>query len=238
MKMQNEAFTYTDITEDQATKLDQLSDLLRKENETHNLTRITDPEEIKQRHFLDSLIAVEIINSHAKTKTPKVVDIGSGAGFPGLVLAIAMPNINLTSVEATGKKIDFQKQALAEMKLGNVEAIHARAEELSNNPKYREQFDFAVSRAVADLAILSELCLPFVKPGGYFLAWKGQKAVEEIKNAKQAIKALGGQMTDLAPYTLDEDDNEGNLQIIIIKKITQTQKKFPRSYRAIKNKPL
>jgi 16S rRNA (guanine527-N7)-methyltransferase len=227
------------LTESQENKFNQLSDLLRKENQTHNLTRITDPKEIEQRHFADSLAAVDIINNLApQIKTPKIIDIGSGAGFPGLALAIAMPHIFLTSVDATGKKISFQKQAIAQLDLNNVRAIHTRAEELARDPNHRETYDFAVSRAVADLAILLELCLPFVEPGGYFLAWKGQKAVEEINNAKKAIKVLGGQVMAMTPYTLEEGTTESNLQIITIKKITPTPNKYPRKFKDIKNKPL
>lgn len=226
------------LTQPQQNKFNQLSDLLRKENQTHNLTRITDPKEIEQRHFTDSLAAVDIINKlAAEIKNPRIIDIGSGAGFPGLALAIAMPNIQLTSVEATGKKINFQKQAAAELELTNVTLINKRAEDIANDPAHREQYDFAVSRAVAGLAILSELCIPFVQPGGYFLAWKGRKADEEIKNATQAIKLLGGQITDQTPYALEEE-TESSLQIITIRKITPTPKKYPRPYKAIKQKPL
>jgi len=231
--------TCNNLTEIQTDKFNQLSDLLRKENQTHNLTRITDPEEIQQRHFADSLVAVDIINKLApQIEKPKIIDIGSGAGFPGLALAIAMPQIELTSVEATGKKINFQKQAAFELELTNVTAIHTRAEELAGYSRHREQYDFAVSRAVADLAILSELCLPFVEPGGYFLAWKGQKAQQEIDNAKKAIKTLGGQILQITPYTLDKSTSDSNLQIVVIEKISPTPKKYPRPYKAIKQKPL
>jgi len=231
--------TWNNLTETQIDKFNQLSEILRKENQTHNLTRITDPKEIQQRHFADSLAAVDIINKLApRIEKPKIIDIGSGAGFPGLALAIAMPNINLTSVEATGKKINFQKQATAQLDLNNVNAIQTRAEELANNPAHREQYDFAVSRAVANLTILSELCLPFVEPGGFFLAWKGQKAQEEIDNAKHAIKKLGGQIAQLTPYSLEENATESNLQIVVIRKTTPTPNKYPRPYKAIKQKPL
>jgi len=216
-----------------------LSELLRQQNQTHNLTRITDPKEIQQRHFADSIAAVEIINDlAAELKTPKIIDVGSGAGFPGLPLAIAMPNIFLTSVDATGKKISFQKQAVSELDIKNVRAIHTRAEELARDPNHRETYDFAVSRAVAGLSVLAELCLPFVEPGGYFLAWKGQKAVEEINNAKKAIKVLGGQVTAMTPYFVDENTNESNLQIITIRKIKPTPDKYPRKFKEIKQKPL
>ena len=225
------------LTETQKNKFNQLSDLLRKENQTHNLTRITEPKEIQQRHFADSLAAVDIINKlAAEIKNPKIIDIGSGAGFPGLALAIAMPHIQLTSVEATGKKINFQKQAAAMLGLTNVTLINKRAEDLANDPAHREQYDFAVSRAVADLAILSELCIPFVQPGGYFLAWKGRKADEEIKNANGEIKLLCGQIADQTPYALNE--NESSLQIITIRKINSAPKKYPRPYKTIKQKPL
>ncbi|MCF7955442.1 MAG: 16S rRNA (guanine(527)-N(7))-methyltransferase RsmG [Phycisphaerae bacterium] len=227
------------LTESQQEKFNRLSDLLRKENQTHNLTRITDPEEIRQRHFADSLAAVDIINKLAgQIEKPRIIDIGSGAGFPGLALAIAMPQIELSSVEATGKKINFQLQAAGELELHNVTAIHARAEVLAADPRHRERYDFAVSRAVADLAILSELCLPFVEPGGYFLAWKGQKAQQEIDNAKKAIRTLGGEISQITPYTLEENASDSNLQIIVIRKSTPTPKKYPRPYKAIKQKPL
>ena len=225
------------LTESQTEKFNRLSEILRKENLICNLTRITDPKEIKKRHFDDSLAAVEIINKLKKTENPKIIDIGSGAGFPGLALAIAMPHIQLTSVEATGKKINFQIKAAAELELTNVTAVHERAEELARDSNHRDQYEFAVSRAVADLAILSELCLPFVKPGGYFLAWKGKKATEEIKNAANAIKTLGGQLKETIPYEI-EGLSESSLQIVVIKKKTQTPKKYPRPYKAIKQKPL
>jgi 16S rRNA (guanine527-N7)-methyltransferase len=227
------------LTESQKTKFNQLTDILRKESQIHNLTRITDPEEIQQRHYDDSLVAVDIMNKLApELKNPRIIDIGSGAGFPGLALAIAMPQIKLTSVESTGKKINFQKQATLEMDLNNVTTIQARAEELSNYPAHREQYDFVVSRAVANLAILSELCLPFVEPGGYFLAWKGQKAQEEIDIAKVAIKRLGGQIAQVTPYSLDENATESNLQIVVIRKITPTPVKYPRPFNIIKRSPL
>jgi len=227
------------LTESQQNKFNRLSEILRKENQTHNLTRITDPEEIQQRHFVDSLVAVDIINKLApQIEKPRIIDIGSGAGFPGLALAIAMPQIELTSVEATGKKINFQKQTASELELTNVTAIHARAEELATALRHREQYDFAVSRAVADLAILSELCLPFVEPGGYFLAWKGQKAQQEIDNAKKAIRILGGEISQITPYALDENASDSNLQIVVIRKITPTPKKYPRPFKEIKQKPL
>jgi 16S rRNA (guanine527-N7)-methyltransferase len=227
------------LTESQKTKFNQLTDILRKESQIHNLTRITDPEEIQQRHYDDSLVAVDIMNKLApELENPRIIDIGSGAGFPGLALAIAMPQIKLTSVESTGKKINFQKQATLEMDLNNVTTIHTRAEELADNPAHREQYDFAVSRAVANLAILSELCLPFVEPGGYFLAWKGQKAQEEIDNAKVAIKRLGGQIAQVTPYSLDENATESNLQIVVIRKITPTPEKYPRPFSTIKQSPL
>ena len=149
-----------------------------------------------------------------------------------------MPEIKLTSVEATGKKINFQKQAILELNLNNATAIQARAELLGNHPVHREQYDFVVSRAVANLAILSELCLPFVEPGGYFLAWKGQKAQEEIDNAKKGIKRLGGQIAQITPYSLDEDATESNLQIVVIRKITPTPEKYPRPFKIIKQNPL
>lgn len=233
------SFSYSSLSKDQTSKFDLLSELLRRENLAYNLTRITEPKEIKLRHFCDSLATVDIIQRLAgKNSHPSIVDIGSGAGFPGLALAIAMPQVNVTSIEATGKKVSFQQLAAGQLALDNFEAIHGRAEELGQNPDHREKYDFAVSRAVANLAILSELCLPLVKPGGYFLAWKGQKAKEEISNAKEAIRILGAEISERIPYTLDANAQESDLQIIATKKTAPTPAKYPRRFKTIKQKPL
>jgi len=203
--MDNDKFYYSCLSSEQKAKFDLLSEILRCENKIHNLTRITDPDEIVLRHFCDSLAVVDIIKSAIRPdESLSLIDIGSGAGFPGLAIAIAIPEINVTSVDATGKKIHFQQRAIEELGLDNVTAVCGRAEELAREGLYREKFDFAVSRAVASLSMLAELAMGFVKPGGKFLAWKGQKANEELSTADQAIKTLGGEVTGKIKYSLGQ----------------------------------
>ena len=229
-------FNFDSLSSEQTARFDALTKLLQTHNQTHNLTRIIDDLEIRQRHYCDSLIAVDIIKRlHAESHC-SIIDIGSGAGFPALPLAVALPNAFVTSVEATGKKVTFQQTASAELDLKNFTPINARAEELAAEKKYRGKFDFAVSRAVADLAVLCELSLPFVRPGGFFLAWKGKKAAEELTNAQTAIKALGAQLAEVVPYTLT--DAADDFKIIVIKKTAPTPFKYPRQYNAIKRSPL
>ena len=236
--MLNAEKQFSSLDSGRIEKFERLSELLRQENQVHNLTRIIDPDEIRLRHFCDSLAVVGLILAGGDNPGASIIDIGSGAGFPGIALAIAMPEIEVTSVEATGKKVNFQKKAAAELGLDNFTPIHARAEELGKIGDYRGKYDFAVSRAVADLAVLCELCLPFVKPGGYFFAWKGKKAADEIENAESAVEILGGEIIDQTEYTLNESDKETGLRIITIKKIAHTPPKYPRKYKAIKLKPL
>lgn len=197
--------------------------LLTEWNEKINLTAITSEDDVALKHFIDSLNSnlTGIIKDDMD-----VIDIGTGAGFPGLPLKINQPSINLTFVDSLNKRISFLNTVISDLNLQNVRTVHSRAEDLGVNKDFREKFDVCVSRAVANLSTLSELCLPFVKCGGYFVSLKGPKAPEELEAAKKAVSILGGEFFDLVNYNISDTDLNHN--IIIIKKISQTPTKYPR----------
>lgn len=187
-------------------------------NEMINLTAIKDEEEVILKHFVDSVYIKDLVQG-------KVMDIGSGAGFPGLPLSIVNSNIELTSIDSVNKKINFQKDTIEKLEIKNAEAMHTRAEDLAQDSNYREQYDFTVSRAVANLATLVEYMLPFTKVGGKCICLKGPSYKEELENAKKAIQILGGKIEEIKEYKIS-DDNERTL--IIISKINKTDKIYPR----------
>ncbi|MBR0423747.1 MAG: 16S rRNA (guanine(527)-N(7))-methyltransferase RsmG, partial [Clostridia bacterium] len=184
------------------------------------------------KHFVDSIILNKFIKI---TKNTKIIDIGTGAGFPGVPMKIFREDIDLTLVDSLNKRIKFLNKLIKKINLEE-ETIHCLAEELSHDNKYREKYDFAVSRAVAPLNILCEYCLPYVKVGGFFVALKGSNADEEIKKAQQAMKILGGKIEESKVFELPE--NKGFRNILIIKKIKETPKKYPRSNSKISKSPL
>ncbi len=222
---------------DKQDKIDRLCELLITENAKYNLTRIVDPDQIEIRHFEDSLIVLELLEDYASkfNYRPKLLDIGSGAGFPSLALAIMLDNWDFISLEATGKKVKFQQLAAKELELTNFEAINGRAEELAHNFKYREKFDIVTARAVGHLALISELALPFLMISGMFLAWKGPKVIEEMPLAEKVIKQLGGDKPDQIAYSLPDQD-ENDIDYCIIKTVKQFRSPvaFPRPYGIIK----
>lgn len=205
----------------QINQLMEYARLLVEWNEKINLTAITDSEGIATKHFLDSLTAIQ--TGYVKGK---VIDVGTGAGFPGLVLKIAKPEIKLTLLDSLNKRINFLKEVCSEVGIDDVEFVHARAEDGGKNRVYRGQFDTVVSRAVANLTVLSEWCIPFLKQGGYFLALKGPLADEEVRDAKRAIKILGGRIEDVLEVQIPFTNL--NHKIIIIKKVGQTPLRYPR----------
>ncbi len=200
-------------------------ELLVEWNGFMNLTAITEFDDVMKKHFADSLSLVKAY-SEIRTEKLKVIDIGTGAGFPGIPLKIVFPQIELTLLDSLQKRLKFLQEVIDQLGLGEVELIHGRAEDFCKPSMKREQYDLCVSRAVANLATLSELCLPYVKVGGKFIPYKSEKAEEEVKAAKKAIGLLGGEVKDQIEFELPES-NIGRTLVVIEKK-NATPKKFPR----------
>ena len=196
-------------------------------NKKFNLTAITEREEVIIKHFVDSLLGVDNIVGN------KLIDIGSGGGFPAIPIKIFKPDVMLTMLDSTGKKCDFLNAVCHELNLKDASAICARAEELSKDSSYRESFDICTARAVARLNTLCEYSLPFVKIGGYFVAYKGD-ADEEVIEAKNAIKILGGELVKVDTFELEG----AKRQIVVIKKVKNTPDKYPRGNGKERKKPL
>lgn len=208
-------------------------ELLISYNQNVNLTAITAPEEVAVKHFLDS---VALLGLYELPRGARVVDVGTGAGFPGLPLKIVRPDIDLTLVDALGKRVTFLRMCANTLGLTQVSCLHARAEELGKKAEHREQYDVAVSRAVANLATLSEYCLPLVRVGGTFAALKGPAAPQELSGAKNAIAVLGGgnaciKLAEIA-------DAELKHAVVLVDKIGHTPPKYPRSGNKAAQKPL
>ena len=217
------------ISPETAARCHEYWQLVKKKNEVMNLTAVTDDDEAAKRHFQDSLELLKLADFAGK----RVIDVGTGAGFPGVPLKIAQPEIDLCLLDSLGKRVDFLSEACGSLGVEG-EFIHARAEELAMKPGYRDGFDFAVSRAVARLNLLAELCLPYVKEGGAFLAMKAGESEEEINEAKNAIKTLGGKIEKVVEY-----EQEGVTRcVVIIRKLSATPKGYPRAFAKIKKNPL
>ncbi|MBE6818874.1 MAG: 16S rRNA (guanine(527)-N(7))-methyltransferase RsmG [Ruminococcaceae bacterium] len=212
-------------------QLDRFAALLVQRNKAVNLTAITDPEGIAVKHLIDSLMVFKYAHF---PQGAKVIDVGCGAGFPSMPMLIAKNDLQMTFLDSTGKKLAFIEDCLETLGL-EATVLHARAEEQARKNVSRETFDFAVARAVANLRSLCELTLPFVKPGGCFLALKGKEGKEEWKQAQNAIAQLGGKTQELFAYTLPDASER---TMILIKKISQTPTKYPRASTAIMKKPL
>ena len=207
------------------------SSLLQEWNEKINLTAITEEDQIAIKHFLDSASALK-----TGRVGKNIIDVGTGAGFPGLVLKILKPEADVTLLDSLNKRITFLNDVIEKTGTKNVTTVHLRAEDGGKNPKYREKFDTAVSRAVANLTLLSELCLPYVKCGGYFLALKGPSCDEELKEAKRAISILGGDVEGIFDAKIPMLD--ASHKIIIIKKVRHTPMKYPRNPAKIAKSPI
>lgn len=205
-------------------------ELLAEKNKVMNLTAITDPAEVARLHFLDCAALLALADLRGK----RVVDVGTGAGFPGLPLKILEPSIQLTLLDAQRKRVDFLREVCGELGLKDVECVHGRAEEFAQ--QHRETFDLAVSRAVAALPVLAELCLPLVKPGGQFLAMKSVDSNEELNASGRAAAMLGGRLEKPLDYVISGTNIPRRL--VILTKIEETPKKYPRTFAKIKKNPL
>lgn len=210
-----------ELSEKQLNQFYNYMNILIEWNKVMNLTNITEPEEIIQKHFVDSLTVLKSIKEN-----DSIIDIGTGAGFPGIPIKIAFPETKITLLDSLNKRIKFLEEVINKLKLKNIETIHGRAEEVAHNKKYREKYDIAIARAVAPLNVLSEYLLPFVKIGGYAICMKGIKGKEEAVEGKNAIKILGGEITNSREFNLP--NTEMARTIIEIEKIKNTEKKYPR----------
>lgn len=195
-------------------------------NQVMNLTAITDVNEVYEKHFLDSLSIIKAVSKETMLEGFTMIDVGTGAGFPGLPIAVLFPNIQVVLMDSLGKRIKFLDDTISKLHLTNVKTVHARAEELARNREYREQFDLCCSRAVANISTLSEYCLPFVKSGGFFLSYKTDKIREELEKGKNAIHILGGGNETVIQFQLP--DTEYHRVLLKIEKIKPTPKKYPR----------
>ena len=218
-----------DFSRDQYEKFMEYKRLLKAWNEKLNLTAITEDDEIISKHFIDSIQAFQ---SEELKNAESLIDVGTGAGFPGLPIKIMKPELKITLLDSLNKRLNFLRAVSEEMNLENVDFVHSRAEDGSRKPEYRDTFDIAVSRAVANLTLLSELCLPYVKVGGHFIALKGPAVEQEIEDAEYAIKVLGGKIIRIQEVQVEGTDLNHNL--VVIRKMKPTPKGYPRSSAAIK----
>ncbi|MDF7672745.1 16S rRNA (guanine(527)-N(7))-methyltransferase RsmG [Lactobacillus sp. ESL0701] len=204
-------------------------------NEHVNLTRITAQEDVYLKHFFDSITPLFVFSSVFKPNAT-LCDVGAGAGFPSIPLKILMPQLQVTIVDSLGKRLTFLQDLVTKLDLQGVTLVHGRAEDVGQNKLYREQFDLVTARAVANMAVLSEYCLPLVKTNGYFVALKGPKAESELKDSQKAVKVLGGKVIEVKELTLPESDEERTL--ILVQKLQSTPKKYPRQAGTPHRKPI
>lgn len=196
-------------------------EMLIEKNKVMNLTAITDFDEVLEKHFEDSLSLIQAVDLE---KSQAVIDLGTGAGFPGIPLKIAFPNLQITLADSLNKRILFLDDVIRELGLVGIDTVHGRAEDLAKNSDYREKFDLCVSRAVANLSTLSEYCLPFVKIGGKFISYKAGECDEEVAASKSSVFLLGGKISDIKKFELGESGRA----FVIIDKASGTPKKYPR----------
>ncbi|AYE34321.1 16S rRNA (guanine(527)-N(7))-methyltransferase RsmG [Clostridium septicum] len=222
-----------DLSEEQYEKFIKYMRLLQEWNEKINLTAITEDEEIIKKHFID---CIKAFKSEPIRNAKTIIDVGTGAGFPGLPIAIMNSNIKVTLLDSLNKRINFLNTVVNELGLENVTTIHSRAEDGARKTELRENFDVATSRAVANMAVLSEFCIPYVKKGGYFIALKGPLIDDELKDGDKAIRTLGGELKDIIEVKIEGTDLRHN--IVEIKKIKQCSKIYPRKAGTVNKKPI
>lgn len=230
-----EACEKIDLNFDEAKykKFIKYKDLIKEWNEKVNLTAITDDEEIIKKHFIDS---IKVYNCDYVKEAKSIIDIGTGGGFPGIPMKIVKEESSMVLLDSLNKRINFLNEVIEELSLKDIKTIHGRAEDFAQMPEYRQQFDLAVSRAVANLTVLLEFCLPYVKVNGYFVALKGPAIEEEIKNAQVALRVLGGEIKDIIEVEIEGSDLKHNL--LVVKKIKDTPKKYPRKAGMVTKNPI
>lgn len=222
-----------EFNEDKYNKFMKYMELLQEWNEKVNLTAITEDEAVVKKHFIDCINAFSVEEfKNAKT----IIDVGTGAGFPGIPIAIMRDDVEVTLLDALNKRINFLNIVISELGLKNVTTIHARAEEGSREVYHREAYDIATSRAVANMSMLSEFCMPYVKIGGHFIPLKGPSIEEEMEKGKNAVKILGGEIQEVREVMVEDTNLKHNL--VIVKKIKSCGNKYPRNMGNIKKSPL
>ncbi len=217
-----------DLNADTYEKFNIYADFLVEYNKKVNLTAITDPAEILYKHFIDSVVLLKFCDISPESH---IIDVGTGAGFPSVPLKIYMPSLRITLLDSLNKRISFLQQLADKLEI-DAEFIHGRAEDIAKIPEYRENFDISCARAVANMSLLSEYCLPFVKKGGRFIALKGPN--EDISAAANAIELLGGNVSRETSYSIEDEERK----LVVVDKISQTPTKYPRNSSQIKKKPL
>lgn len=214
---------HIELSEKQMEQFLQYYEMLVEKNKVMNLTAITEFDEVVEKHFLDSVSLTKQMDLHQPLK---VLDLGTGAGFPGIPLKIVFPELEITLMDSLNKRVLFLQDVISSLQLQDIEAVHGRAEEAARNKKYREGFDLCVSRAVANISTLSEYCLPFVKIGGSFISYKSSTIEDELEDGKKGIAILGGKVKNVYKFTLP--DSELQRSFVVIQKEKKTPKAYPR----------
>ena len=220
-----------ELSDKQIAQFNLYYELLTAKNKVMNLTAITEYNDVVKKHFIDSMMISRVLDMK---KINSLCDVGTGAGFPGIPLKIVYPHLHLTLVDSVGKRVNFLSEVVEKLGLEDVEAIHSRTEDLAHNSKYREKYDLVTARAVASMNVLSEYCIPYAKIGGYFAAYKSGNIEEEIENAKNAVKTLGGKIEKTDMFELYEMGRS----IVLIRKVKSTPKIYPRKAGTPSKNPL